>query len=188
MRCLDSERRELLVTTLRDGNVVRVAVSSNCGSTWKPLYKGSWQFIPVLIDGNMWILGFDSSITRGGLAIYNTEVDKRNFVFLEANGYRYAQFTSITKFDNYYIGCLGYPTAIVASKDLLHWRLLYLDNTFTRYNHFVNASVWRGRIICIRGKELPIFYSRDIEEAFKKKPFLVPYKPYFDKIRGLHLQ
>ena len=96
------EMRELLATTLGDGNVVRVAVSDDCGSTWKPLYKGPWQFVPVLIDGNMWILGFDSGIARGGLAIYNVEVDKWSFVFLKANGYRYAQFTSITKFDNYY--------------------------------------------------------------------------------------
>jgi len=177
-------KRELLVATLGDGNVVRVTVSGDCGSTWKPLYKGPWQFVPVLIDNDKWILGFDSGIARGGVATYNTEVDRWSFVFLKADGYRYAQFSSITKFGNYYIGCLGYPTAIVTSKDMLHWYPLYLDKASASYNHFVNASVWRDSVIATTGKELLILDSRDIEEAFKKKPFLTPYKARLDRIRG----
>ena|GEM_PF-6865998 len=44
--------------------------------------------------------------------------------------------------------------------------------------------MWRDSVIATNGKELLILDSRDVEEAFKKKPFLVPYKAYFDKIRG----
>jgi len=65
-------------------------------------------------------LGFDSGIARGGIAVYDAEANKMELYFLKANGYRYAQFASINKFNDYYIGCLGLPTAIIASKDLLH--------------------------------------------------------------------
>jgi hypothetical protein len=43
------EERRVLITTLGDGNIVRVAISADCGSSWRPLYKGSWQFAPILV-------------------------------------------------------------------------------------------------------------------------------------------
>jgi hypothetical protein len=36
------KEREILITTLGDGNIVRVAISTDCGSSWRPLYKGPW--------------------------------------------------------------------------------------------------------------------------------------------------
>jgi len=35
-------------------------------------------------------------------------------------------------------------------------------------------------------RKLIILDSRDVEEAFKEKPFLVPYGAWFGKIRGLY--
>jgi hypothetical protein len=39
--------------------------------------------------------------------------------------------------------------------------------------------------LAVTGKELLMFDSRDVEEAFRRKPFLTPYKAYLDKARGL---
>jgi hypothetical protein len=94
------------------------------------------------------------------------------------------RFTSITKFDDYYIGCLGYPTAVLVSKDLYYWYPLHIDPTSTKYNPFVNTVVWRDKVVATTGKELLMFDSRDVEEAFRRKPFLAPYKAYLDRIRG----
>ena len=91
------KRRELLVATLGDGNVVRVAASGNCGNTWRPLYKGPWQFVPVLVERDRWIFGFDSGIARSGIGVYDAERSEWSFTFLKAGKHRYAQFTSITK-------------------------------------------------------------------------------------------
>jgi len=179
------ERRNILIATLGDGNIVRVATSTDCGYSWRPLYKGPWQFVPVLIEGDRWVFGFDSGIARGGVAIYDVAEGEWRFMFLKANGYRYAQFTSITRFSNYYIGCLGYPTAVLVSKDLHYWYPLYIDPTSTKYIHFVNAVVWRDKVVAVTGKELLMFDSRDVEEAFRRKPFLTPYKAYFDRVRGV---
>jgi hypothetical protein len=178
------EERRVLITTLGDGNIVRVAISADCGSSWRPLYKGPWQFVPVLVEEDRWIFGFDSGIARGGVAIYNVGEGEQRFMFLKADGYRYAQFASITRFGDYYIGCLGYPTAILASKDLLHWYPLHIDPTSTKYNPFVNAVVWRDKVVAVTGKELLMLDSRDVEEAFRRKPFLAPYKAYLDRVRG----
>ena len=178
------EGRNILIAMLGDGNIVRVAISTDCGSSWRPLYKGPWQFVPVLIEGDRWVFGFDSGIARGGVAVYNVDENVWRFIFLKAYGYQHAQFTSITKFGNYYIGCLGYPTAVLVSKDLHYWYPLHIDPTSTNYNHFVDAIVWRDKIVAVTGKELLMFDSRDVEEAFRRKPFLVPYKAYLDRVKG----
>jgi hypothetical protein len=177
------EERRVLITTLEDGNIVRVAISAGCGFSWRPLYKGPWQFIPVLVEEDRWIFGFDSGIARGGVAIYDVAKDEWRFVLLNANGYRYAQFASITRFGDHYISCLWYPTAILVSKNLLHWYPLHIDPTSTKYNPFVNAVTWKGKVV-VTGKELLMFDSRDVEEAFRRKPFLAPYKAYLDRVRG----
>jgi len=178
------EERKVLIATLGDGNIIRVAISTDCGSSWRPLYKGPWQFVPVLVERAKWIFGFDSGVARGGVAVYNVDEGEWAFMFLKASDYRYAQFASITRFSNYYIGCLGYPTAILASKDLLHWYPLHIDPTSTKYNPFVNAVTWKGKVVATTGKELLMFDSRDVEEAFRRKPLLAPYKAYLDRVKG----
>jgi hypothetical protein len=178
------EERDILIAALGDGNIVRVATSTDCGSSWKPLYKGPWQFVPVLIEGDRWVFSFDSGIARGGVAIHDVAEGGWRFVFLKADGYRYARFTSITRFSDYYIGCLGCPTAVLVSKDLCYWYPLYIDPASSGCNHFVNAVVWKDKVVAVTGKELLMFNSRDVEEAFRRKPFLAPYKAYLDRVRG----
>jgi len=180
--------RGLLVATLGDGNVVRVAVSQDHGSNWKPLYKGPWQFVPVLVDGDRWVLGFDSGIARGGVAVYDVERGDWSFTFLKARGYRYAQFTCLTRLLDYYIGCLGSPTAIIVSRDLRYWYPLYIESTSTPtvgFNHFVNAIVWGERIVAVTGRELLAFDYSDVERALGGEPLLTPYKAYIDRVRGV---
>jgi len=178
------EERNVLIATLGDGNIVRATISTDCGSSWKPLYKGPWQFVPVLVEENRWVFGFDSGIARSGVAIYDVAEGNWRFIFLKADGYRYAQFTSITRFGDYYIGCLGYPTAILVSKDLYYWYPLHIDSASSEYNCFVNAVVWRDKVIAVTGKELLMFDLRDVEEVLRRKPFLAPYKAYLDRVKG----
>jgi hypothetical protein len=91
----------------------------------------------------------------------------------------------LKRFGDYYVGCLGYPTAIVASRDLRHWHLLYLDDSTTEYNHFVDVELWMGKIVAVTGRELLVFEPDDIEKTFEKRPFLTPYGAYLDRLKGL---
>jgi hypothetical protein len=101
------DSRGLLIATLGDANVVRAAISQDYGHTWRPLYKGPWQFVPVLVDGNRMVFGFDSGITKGGVGVYDIEYNEWSFVFLKSLSHRRAQFASLKRFGGYYIGCLG---------------------------------------------------------------------------------
>jgi hypothetical protein len=179
------DSRSLLIATLGDGNLVRIAVSRDYGHSWKPFYKGPWQLVPILIDGDKWVFGFDSGIAKGGVGIQDIEHGKRSFIFLRSPIYKSAQFSSLKRFGDYYVGCLGYPTAIVVSRDLRHWHLLYLDDSTTEYNHFVDVELWRGRIVAVTGRELLVFELDDVEKAFEERPFLTPYGAYLDRLKGL---
>jgi hypothetical protein len=179
------DSRGLLVATLGDGNIVRAAVSQDHGRTWRSLYKGPWQFVPVLIEGDKWVFGFDSGIAKGGVGVYDTKRGELSFAFLRPSSHKNAQFASVKRFGDCYIGCLGYPTAIVVSRDLRHWHLLYVDNTITGYNHFVDVEPWNGKIVAVTGRELLIIEPSDIEKALEGKPFLTPYEACLDKLKGL---
>ena len=58
---------------------------------------------------------------------------------------------------------LGYPTPILVSKDLHYWHTLYISPASSEYNYFVNAAVWRDKVVAVTGKELLMFDSRDAE-------------------------
>ncbi len=177
--------RGLLIATLGDGNIVRVAVSSDHGFTWRSVYRGPWQFVPVLVDGGRWVFGFDSGIARGGVGIYDVEDERWRFIFLRLGGHPHAQFASLVRLGSYYVGGLGSPTAIVVSEDLRYWYPLYVDASIPGYNHFVSVEVWGDNIVATTGRELLIFSPDDVREAFSKGPILTPYGAYFDRVRGV---
>jgi len=52
------ERRNILIAMLGDGNIIRVAISTDCRSNWSPLYKGPWQLVLALVEEDRWVLGF----------------------------------------------------------------------------------------------------------------------------------
>jgi len=41
------------------------------------------------------------------------------------------------------------------------------------------------KVIAATGKELLVFGSDDVREAFSKRPILTPYGAYFDRVRGV---
>jgi len=44
------EERNTLIATLGDGNIVWVVILTECEYSWKPLYKGLWRFVSVLVE------------------------------------------------------------------------------------------------------------------------------------------
>jgi hypothetical protein len=175
-------RRDLLIATLGDGNIVRVAVSEGDGRGWKPLYKGPWQFVPVLVDDKRYVFGFDSGVARGGVGVY--EDGRLRFIFLKPSIGGFAQFTDLRKLGDVYVGGLGTPAAVVVSRDLRAWYPLYVDANSTGYNRFVGVDVVEDSIVASTGSKLLFFSKQDIESAFRREPFLEPYKALFDRVKG----
>ena len=172
--------RGLLVATLGDGNLVRAAVSQDCGRTWRPVYRGPWQFVPVLVEGDRWVFGFDSGIARGGVGVYRPDEGEWNFIFLKS-AYRLAQFASLARLGGYYVGGLGLPTAVIVSRDLRYWYKLHLGGT-TGYNHFVEVAAQGDKIFAATGSELLVFTLKVVEAAFAGEPLLRPYGAHLDRV------
>lgn len=57
--------RDLLIATLGDGNVVRIAISKDYGDTWKALSTIPYQCLPIAILEDSIVFGMDSAISRG---------------------------------------------------------------------------------------------------------------------------
>jgi hypothetical protein len=164
------ESRGLLVATLGDGNLVRAAVSPDYGRTWRSVYRGPWQFVPVLVEGGRWVFGFDSGIARGGVGVYRPDEGEWDFIFLKS-AHRLAQFASLTRLGGYYVGGLGLPTAIIVSKDMRYWYKLHLSGG-SGYNHFVEVAARGDKIFAATGSELHMFSLKDIEAVFAGEPLL----------------
>jgi hypothetical protein len=73
-----------------------------------------------------------------------------------------------SKLSDYYVSCLGSPTAIAVSKNLRYWYPLYVDSSIIGYNYFVNVEIWREKNLAVTGKELLFFDISDIEQATRR--------------------
>jgi hypothetical protein len=179
--------REWLIATLGDGCFTRVVVSEDLGNSWNSLYKGPWQFVPVVPLRDKIVFGMDSGIAKGGIGIYYPDEGKWNFIFLKWVGknVKHAQFCDL-KFlsKGLWIASLGTPQAVMVSSDLRSWYPLFVESFNEEFNHKMLLSVGRGMIACSTGKTLLIFNEDDVENAFNSKPLMVKYKAYRDKLIG----
>jgi hypothetical protein len=179
--------RKWLISTLGDGCLTRVAVSEDLGSSWRPLYRGSWQFVPIVVLKDIIVFGMDTGIAKGGVGIYYPDEDKWEFIFLKWMGgsVKHAQFCDL-KFlsKGLWIASLGTPQAVMVSSDLRSWYPLFVESFNEEFNHKMLLSVGRGMIACSTGKTLLIFNEDDVKNAFNSKPLMVEYKAYRDKLIG----
>jgi len=129
------ERRNALVATLGDGNLTHVVMSPDYGRSWRVVYRGPWQFVPVVTEEDMWLFGFDSGIAKGGVALYYPDNGKWEFVFLRPKGYPRAQFAEFKKLRDLYVGVLEYPSSVLSREvSILGMRsivvILVIDTSF----------------------------------------------------------
>jgi hypothetical protein len=179
--------RKWLISTLGDGNLTRVAVSEDLGSSWRPFYRGPWQFVPIVVLKDRIVFGFDSGIAKGGIGIYHIDEERWEFIFLrwKDKSVKRAQFCDLKLLDkDLWIASLGAPRAIVASKDLKLWHPLFIESFDEEFNHNMLLSVGKDIVVCSTGKNLLIFNEDDVENAFNSKPLMVKYKAYRDKLIG----
>jgi len=177
--------RDVVYAALGDANLVRaITVKEN---SWRPIYKGPWQFVPVLPLRDYIVFGFDSSIARGGIGVYSPEKEEWSFIFLKwrSSGVKHAQFAEIKMFKGVWVGALGAPHALVVSDKLREWRLLHLEGLRQDFNHLMGLALGESFVAASTGEKLIIFDESDIEEALRREPILVRYGGYIDRVRGL---
>jgi hypothetical protein len=178
------ERRNALIATLGDGNLTRVAMSLDYGRSWRAVYRGPWQFVPVLIEEDKWLFGFDSGIAKGGVAIYYPDSGKWEFIFLRLKGYPRAQFAELKKLGELYVGALGYPSAVIVSRSVNAWRMLYCSDVGDQYEYHVSVDALGDIVYAVVGGRLMMFDSDQIQQALTEALVLVRYWAYTDRLRG----
>ncbi|MEM0488985.1 MAG: hypothetical protein QW707_07300 [Candidatus Bathyarchaeia archaeon] len=181
--------RDQLIVTLGDGNPVRAAFSSDRGATWKPLYRGPWQFVPVEPLKDMIVFGMDSGIVRGGIGTYYFPDGRWKFIFLKwlSSGVRVAQMCDLKHLDNgIYVAALGTPQAVVASKDLTTWCPLYVEGFMEDFNYHIVLSEGRNFLACSTGKSLLVFEKDELKSIISRSnPVMSSYRAYIDRLKGL---
>jgi len=170
-----------LIVTLGDGNLIRVAIYNG---KWYSLYRGAWQFVPIVVLKDRIVLGMDSGIVRGGIGIYYKEEKKWEFIFLKWKGVKYAQMCDLKYFNGYWIAALGTPQAVLISKDLKSWYSIHIESYSPRFNGYMRVETSEDSIVACTGKSLVLLSKQELEEFFKK-PIMVPYKAYIGRLRGL---
>ena len=180
--------RGWLITTLGDGNVVRVAYSPDLGGTWRPLYVGPWQFVPFVVRGDRVVFGFDSGFARGGVGIYYPADGEWEFRFFRpVVGVRYMQFSGLLFVDELgvYVAAFGAPQVIAVSRDLTHWYPLYVEDVSEEFNHHVGLLRVGDEIVWWTGSSVGLVAINELDRAFDSRPITMPYNAYFDRFKGL---
>ncbi|MCR8501761.1 MAG: hypothetical protein QXY55_05700 [Candidatus Korarchaeota archaeon] len=181
--------RDQLIVTLGDGNPVRVAFSNDHGTTWRPLYRGPWQFIPIEPLKDVIVFGMDSGIVKGGIGTYYFSEGRWKFVFLKwlNSGVRVVQICDLKRLDNgIYVATLGTPQAVVASKDLTTWYLLYVESFKKDFNHHMMLSEGRNFLACSTGKSLLVFEKDELKSIVSSSDSVMSsYRAYIDRLKGL---
>jgi len=177
--------RDVVYATLGDANLVRaIAIRRD---SWRPIYRGPWQFVPVLPLRDYGVFGCDSGRARGGIGAYSPEEEEWSFILLKwrSSGVKHTQFAEIKMFKDVWIGALGAPQAFIVSERLEEWRLLHLEGLRQDFSHFMSLAIGESFVAASTGEGLVIFDERDFREALQGEPILVPYKGYIDRVRGL---
>jgi len=182
--------RGWLIATLGDGNLIRVIFSENLGRSWKPLYKGPWQFVPIVVLKNKLIFGMDSGIAKGGLGIYYPSEHYWDFIFLRwynRNMNIYAQMNDLRVLNNnLWIAGLGSPQAILVSNDKKRWYIAYMEKQITGYSMYVSVSEGQNVVACTTERRLLLFKKSELKSIINKGTLaMVRYKAYTDRLRGL---
>jgi hypothetical protein len=179
--------RKWLISTLGDGCLIRVAVSEDLGSSWRPLYRGPWQFVPIVVLKDIIVFGMDSGIAKGGLSIYYPDEDKWRFIFLrwKDENVKHAQFCDLKLLaKGFWVASLGRPQAVLGSKDLKSWHSLLVESFEEGFNHNMLLSVSKDVVACSTGKTLLVLDDEDVENALISKPVMVEYRAYWDRLLG----
>lgn len=177
--------RDVVYATLGDGNPVRAVVIYD--RNFKHLYRGPWQFVPIAALKHMVVFGFDSGIAKGGVGIFYPEYEKCSFIFLKwANeSVKACQMCDLIQLDDgTWLSALGSPQAIVASKDLKQWHLIYAEGFERRFNRHMCIREYGSKVVCCTGRKLLFIDKAEIEDKLRGEPIVTSYRGFIDKVRG----
>jgi len=179
------KNQDHIYATLGDGNITKVITLKN-NFSWKPLYTGPWQFVPIVVLDDKAVFGMDSNLVHGGMGIYRRDAGWE-FTFLRWNdeNIKRGQVCDLKLLSNgIWVAALGSPSAVLVSKDLRRWVVAEISEINHDFNHFMNISEGDGFVAVSTSKGLILFEKDEISNLALREPFVAPYKAYKERLMG----
>ncbi len=166
--------RKMLIATLGDGNLVRIAISrGNLGRTWRPLYEGTWQAVPIVILKDRVVFGLDSGVSKGGVLIWHPKQNKWTINHSKWVDKKIrASMCDLKQLSNgLWVAALGTPQAIIASTNLKTWHSIYIEGFDESFFNF-NMSISEGQdsVAFTTGNKLLLFRKDALKEIISASP------------------
>jgi len=184
--------RGLLIATLGDGNALKIAVSKDYGDTWKPLYNGAWQCLPIVVLKERIIFGMDSAISSGFLVWYPSD-DRWETLHLKyvkkpeaSDLLQIADLRALT--NGSWIMSTG-GGSLLCSKNLQEWQIMHLGarNPDLRiapphlFGHMLSNEI-NGMVVAAMGDLVMIIDSKDIGNSSID---VVQHYAFYNRLKGL---
>lgn len=182
------QHRKWLISTLGDNCLNRIIYSTDLGVSWKIMYKGPWQFVPVVSIENKLVFGMDSGIVKGGIGIYSFDDHQWEFNFLRWKNkeIKLSQFCDLKyTSEGYWLAALGTPQVFVISKDLVKWHPLYIESYSNEYIHAMSINVSDEQILCSTGKSLVTIPRETLHSYINNEKVMEKYSSMLDTLRGI---
>jgi hypothetical protein len=180
--------RDWLISTLGDMNLVRAVASEDHGVSWHTIYRGPWQFVPIVPLEEKIVFGMDSGIAKGGIGIFNPNKNSWNFIFLKcpSKDFKFLQMCDLKHLDNgLWVAAFGMPRAVAISKDLKSWYTLCLDVYDGRFCYNMVVNEGKENVVCSTGKRLILLEKSALPNYLcGNAPFLTSYDANFIRAVG----
>lgn len=179
--------RKFLIVTLGDACLTRVVYSEDLGWSWKPLYKGAWQFVPIVPLKDKLVLGMDSGIAKGGIGIYYPSRAYWDFIFFRRHdkNVRFIQMCDLVHLnDKFWVASLGTPQALIISRNLRDWHMIHLLGEKEAFNPHMRLSEGNDFLACSTGTSLLVIEKRELCGFKETQPVVKQYNAYLDRIKG----
>jgi hypothetical protein len=149
--------RNMLITTLGDGNYVKIAISIDGGKNWNPTYKGAWQLLPIAVTKDYIVFGMDSGFAKGGLVRWDPEDGSHEVLHLGWRGSKtnLMQMADLKLLSNgIWIAALGSPQAVIASINLFDWYPVYVQGFDGTFHHEMILSEGKSIVAFSTGESI----------------------------------
>jgi hypothetical protein len=179
--------RNWLIVTLGDffwTNKVKCCVYDQSGS-WRTLYTGPWQFVPIASTRDRIIFGMDSGIVKGGIASY-TPRGQWDFTFLRWLDARvtFAQMCDLRLLGDVWVASLGCPQAVIASRDLTNWYPVYVEGYRGDFNLYMTLSMDGDHVACATGRNLLVATNDELQRLVHTgSPIMREYPAHIDRLK-----
>lgn len=179
--------RRWLIATLGDGCLTRVVYSEDLGQSWKPLYRGAWQFVPIVPLKDEIVLGMDSGIAKGGVGIYYPSRACWDFIFLRwyDKNVRFIQMCDLMYVNGrFWVASLGTPQALIISRNLRDWHVIHFLGGNEAFNPYMRLGEGNNFMVCSTGNNLLVIEKSELDSFTETQTVVKQYDGYLDRLKG----